>query len=199
MLPAYGILRNIKKKSKVGDIVPYPVRNSDDFITLKCTINCYKRSFIPYGTELWNTLDPATRHLTTLSSFSNALLNKSLYNSDQKKRKCLYTYGNRYANIIHSRLRVGCSQLNSHLCHNLRVKNSPECFCGANNETVYHFFFVCNRYNHFRLELFNTVSQVCPVTLKTLLYGDCSMSLDQNKIIFSSVHQFIIDTKRFDS
>ena len=32
----------------------------------------------------------------------------------------------------------------------------------------------------------------------TLLYGSSNLSFDENEIIFKAVHQFIIETKRFD-
>ena len=193
--PSY--LKNILP-NKVGDVVPYPVRNSENIVTIKCRLNCFKRSFFPHGIELWNNLDTDIRNSVTLLSFSNALKNKTLYSNEQKERKILHPYGNRYTSFIHSRLRVGCSLLNNHLCLNLCVKDNPSCLCGSNNESVEHYFFVCNRYTNSRTELINSVTQICEVNLNVLLYGNLSLTLDQNKLIFEYVHKYIKDSKRFD-
>ena len=39
---------------KVMDIVPYPVRNANDFIIPRYRVETFKRSFIVYGAGLWN-------------------------------------------------------------------------------------------------------------------------------------------------
>ena len=41
----------------------------------------------------------------------------------------LYSYGKRKCNIIHSRLRMGCSELNAHL-YDYHVIENPKCACG---------------------------------------------------------------------
>ena len=52
-------------------------------------------------------------------------------------------------------------------------------------------------YNAFYTEMFNSVSQVCHVTLDISLSGDSSLSIDTNSRIVLSVHKFIKDSKRF--
>ena len=46
-------------------------------------------------------------------------------------------------------------------------------------------------------ELVTTVSGICNPTLNVLLYGDPSLSLEQNKYIVKAVQDFILKSKRF--
>ena len=117
---------------------------------------------------------------------------------DKKRKRVLYNYGERSTNVIHSRLRVGCSKLNSDLCFNLRVKETPSCSCGSSIENAQHFFLDCTLWANLRTVLQRSVLQLANFNLNTLLYGDEKLSLDSNILIFKSVHKFIKDSHRFD-
>ena len=185
--------------NKVSDINTYPVRNSENFITKNYRLECFKRSFIPYGCALWNDLDLSIRNSASLSIFSNALVPPYFKNVEQRLQKTLYSFGDRFLCSMHCQLCVGCSKLNSHLYSNLRVLDSPKCSCGAAVESVHHYFFQCENYKDIRVTLMNSVSEICRVSLKLLLYGDAKLSGDDNKTIFSYVQKFIMDSKRFDN
>ena len=114
-----------------------------------------------------------------------------------KDQRILYNYGIRKVNIIHSRLRVGCSSLNYDLCINLRVKDSPLCSCGAPQETAKHFFMECPNFVGHRTELFNTVSNLTKNDVDVFLYGNQNISLEDNLAILECVQKFILDKKRF--
>ena len=94
-------------------------------------------------------------------------------------------------------MRIGCSKLNSDLCNNLHVIDSPQCQCGEPFETTYHYFMECQRYTDQRNTLIDTVQTITDVSLMTLLYGNDSITLEENIRVFDAVHKFIIDTKRF--
>ena len=64
-------------------------------------------------------------------------------------------------------------------------------------EDNHHFLLVCDQYTDLRRELLTTVSGKCNPTLDVLLYGDLSVSLEENKAIFLAVHDFILKSKRF--
>ena len=103
--------------------------------------------------------------------------------------------GDRHTQILHTRLRTKCSSLN----YDIFIRNlndSPFCRCG-NIENAEHFLLQCRFYRLQRLEMFNSVSQLCHVTLDVLLFGDSSLSLETNSQIFLLVHKFIKDSKRF--
>ena len=59
------------------------------------------------------------------------------------------------------------------------------------------FFFYCRYYREFRNALFQIVSEISTVSLHRILFGDETLSLQDNKKIFSSVHPYIVDTNSF--
>ena len=64
-------------------------------------------------------------------------------------------------------------------------------------EDNHHSLLVCDQYTDLRRELLTTVSEKYNPTLDVLLYGDLSLSLEENKAIFLAVHDFILKSKRF--
>ena len=52
---------------KVKDVIPYSVRNKDNFIVPPCRLECFKRSCIPSGINLWNELDINIQNSVSLS------------------------------------------------------------------------------------------------------------------------------------
>ena len=112
----------------------------------------------------------------------------------------LLYYGKRWPSVHHSRLRIGCSKLHQHLCHNLKVIPSPQCQCGYRVEDPVHYFFNCPLFTKARRILLGSIHSVTDVEVdvNTLLYGDPSLNMDINKQIFDSVHIFITDSHRFD-
>ena len=98
----------------------------------------FRRSFIPFTSRLWNDLDRTIRESPSLEIFKHAI--STCVTTGRNK---LFYIGKRLPAIHHARLRMGCSKLNMHLCHNLKVIPSPECRCGCPCEDPMHFFFSC--------------------------------------------------------
>ena len=106
-----------------------------------------------------------------------------------------YFSGDRKGQILHTRLRTGCSSLNYHLfCKN--IINDELCVCG-NREDTKHFLFVCPRFQMQRQIMVHKLLSMCNISLHVLLYGDNSLSFQQNVEIFQIVQDFIVRTKRF--
>ena len=73
-----------------------------------------------------------------------------------------------------------------------------DCVC-SENESNHHYLFDCPLYNHIRLTIFDKLRQIPrSVCLQTLLFGDDSQSLSDNKRVFEAVHSFIIASKRLN-
>ena len=151
----------------------------------------YKRSFFLHGIQIWNNTNVNIRNLPSITE-----LKLRLKPATSLFKEILY-YGERWASIHHARLRLGCSKLNSHLCHNLHVIPSPECPCGAAVEDEAHFFFHCPNFDQQRLNLQHHLVPEGNFTLKIILNGDPTLTLNQNKIVFDAVHEFIKDSNRF--
>jgi hypothetical protein len=142
---------------------------------------------------LWNDLDLETRQIPTLDSFKQAL------KEPKDRMLSILYYGKRWPSIQHARIRIGCSKLNEHLCNNLHVLPSPQCSCGWAIEDNMHYLFMCPQYNAQRIQMMNNIANIpVEINLDTLLYGDSDATDDNNYQLIEAVHQFILDTKRFD-
>ena len=62
-----------------------------------------------------------------------------------------FSVGERFVNIHHTRIRIGCSKLKGHLHFNLHVEDDPSCRCGFGIEDPYHFLFTCPLYAQIRV------------------------------------------------
>ena len=89
-------------------------------------------------------------------------------------------YGHERAlGVIHSQLRMKCSNLKAHL-FSLHVIDSPHCVCMGGIEDCYHFFFTCPLFITERNKLFDNVLHFCDFSLDVLLNGNSTLSLDDN-------------------
>ena len=55
----------------------------------------------------------------------------------------------------------------------------------------------CRYYLRQRLEMIQTISPLCRITLDELLFSDSSLSMNTNTSIFTAVQKFIVETKQF--
>ena len=173
----------------VNETSNYNLRNSNDIRTTNASSVQYYSSFLPSAIRGWNSLPEELRNSATLTSFKNRL------NQHTSITPKYYYTGDRHTQILHTRLRTKCSSLN----YDIFIRNlndSPFCRCG-NIENAEHFLLQCRFYRLQRLEMLNSVLQLCHVTLDVLLFGDSSLSLETNSQIFLLVHKFIKDSKRF--
>ena len=170
----------------------YNVRSKNNISEVYARTNLYSNSFIPAAIREWNKLPLSFRNSEDVVSFQSKL------NKDRPKINELYYLGNRKVNVIHSRIRMGCSQLNQDM-YKIGVMSSPTCACGISSENAYHYFFECSRFTRERNIL--QMSILClpgaTFTLNTLLHGGTKCSKGNNKIIFEAVHSYIVSTARF--
>ena len=174
---------------QVNDISRYNLRISNNIQTIRAKTNQYNNSFLPSVLRDWNTLPAETKQLNTLSSF------KYFLKKDNKPVPKYYYYGKRKTQILHTRLRTGCSSLNRDLFLK-NITDSPLCNCGS-IENVQHYFFHCRFFQHQRTLLLNDIRLYRTPTLNLLLYGDPLLSNEINQSIFHHVHKYILATQRF--
>jgi len=143
------------------------------------------------GTDLIRSgLDQDIWNETSLSRFKN----KCRVHLEREHN--LYYYGPRPLNVQMARLRIGCSNLHSHLCRNLHVEESASCKYGYADEDCVHYFFCCEAYAAHRLQLFRVIYQAT-LSIETILRGNANISLEDAIKILDATHQYIIDTGRF--
>ena len=170
---------------QVDAISRHNLRNSNDFKTT----SLYYNSFLPSTLRQWNTLSIETRQLNSLNSF------KCFLKEDKRTVPKYYFCGVRKAQILHTRLCMGCSSLNLDLFMK-NITDSPMCQCGS-IENTHHFFFHSNFYQRQCTILLISFAIYRTLTLNLLLNGDPSLSKATNEDILDHVHEYILDSKRF--
>ena len=151
----------------------------------------YFHSFLPSAISDWNNLTDDTRNADTVESFK-----RKIHENTVVIPKHYYTRSHQLQ-ILHTRIRTGCSALNNDLFLK-NILESPLCACRSGDiENADHFFLKCMLYNEHRLELFRKGSQFCDLTLDVLLKGNLTLSFETNMEIFKSVQRYIQSTKRF--
>ena len=174
---------------QVNAISHHNLRNSNDIHTIRSNTSLYHNSFRPSTLRQWNSLPVEVRQLNTLSSF------KTFLKKDLQSVPTYYYCGSRKAQILHARLRTGCSSLNMDLFHK-NITESPLCRCGSIEDTQ-HYFFHCRFYQGPRNTLLNACTTYQNPSLSLLLFGSSTLSLEANIAILEHVHKYILDTKRF--
>ena len=94
-------------------------------------------------------------------------------------------------------MRMKCSNLNSDL-YDLHVKDNPSCMYCNQIEDANHFFLSCPMYTVEREQMIDTIhQQIDNIDINTILYGNESISIEQNQTIFQTVHEYIKNSGRF--
>jgi hypothetical protein len=172
----------------------YGLRNREDLDPIRTRLNLYANSFFPRTVKDWNDLDRERKNLPSIGAF------KANHRRRLPIRNALYYFGGRLEASIHARLRIKNSPLKDDLCNELHVIDSPLCPCGTGEiENAKHFFFKCSLYDNQRAVL---VQNLLPYTISErefmhLLNGIPHADHLTNTHIFSAVHQYIRETKRF--
>ena len=177
--------------SSVGSSVEYRLRNSNNIQPIACRTNIYANSFLPSVIHDWNKLPDEIRNNPSLKSF------KQFLNKDYKETPKRYYEGSRKSQVLHTRLRTGCSSLRSDLFRK-NIIDDPLCSCGQ-EEDIDHYFFQCTNYTVCRQIMFNEISSVINnIDSDALLYGSNDLSHNDNVKIFQAVQKFIVSSKRFE-
>jgi ribosomal protein S17E len=109
LITVYKIHNNLVP-TYLQDILPsirntvsgYVTRNSSDYSLPKCRLELFNKSFIPDTVEKWNNLSTNTRDASSITSFK-----KHIQNSVDKPPR-YFSFGKRFINVIHTRLRHNC-------------------------------------------------------------------------------------------
>jgi len=156
----------------------------------KFRLEKFKGSLLPDLIRKWNALDPNSKLITDIKEFKKKITHNISSNP-------LFYFGDRKANIIHSQLRMHCSNLRHHL-YELHVIDDPVCLCGLDVEDTKHYFMNCPLYNTNRTSLINTINALSNFSVDVILYGDDNIDIELNCIIFAAVHDFILESERFN-
>ena len=150
-----------------------------------CRSNLYKNSFLNKTVRDWNALSENAKNIRPLAQFKTFL--------DKDRKKVPIYSGERICQILHARLRLGCSSLNADLYRNY-LREDDKCTCGL-PETATHYFYGCNNYVFIRNRIIATIP--FPTNTDILLSGCPLYDNDVNGEIFAQVHKFIVDSNIF--
>jgi hypothetical protein len=200
MLKTYfNIMRDKRMPDSIRNMIPdkvaqrttHNVRSKEKLCQPRARTVTYQESFIPATTREWNLLPPEAQSTTTLEAFKEYLQKPS------KPPDYVYFCVSRKAQVLHNRLRLGCSGLKQHL-YLKNICDSPICDCGREEETPIHFLLVCENYDDIREELYTATREYRERPAEILLEGSNELSCDQNQTIFAAVQKFIIKSERFN-
>jgi hypothetical protein len=118
----------------VGETNNYNLRNHHNVSQTTYRLSISQQSFFPSTTKLWNLLDPRIRQLSTFESFKYTL--KQHYYKNAKPRS-YYNIGNRYLNILHTKIRNNCSALHNDLFHDNLIHLVLVVFSGLINSITW--------------------------------------------------------------
>lgn len=78
------------------------------------------------------------------------------------------------------------------------IIDSPNCFSGE-IESTHHYLFKCPKYSRQRNSLFRKLLQLRNIrpSENLLLFGSPDLDIDSNTIVFTTVHNYISQSKRF--
>jgi len=167
----------------------YNLRTNNNLTQPAARTETFKNSYFPTMVTTWNTTDQTITSIPTRSALRNTL------NCHNPKPNPYFTLGRRKLNIVLARMRMECSELNSHLFA-YHVIPSPHCECGGGLETNTHYFLECPLYTVHRTRLIGQLRLLeVNLSLDNLLYRTSDTDLDQR--ITTLVDEFIVATNRF--
>ena len=179
--------------NRFQEVHTYNTRHNNAFPLPRTRTSLYASYFLPSTLKLWNSLPPEIKDSPSLSILKSRLTSRFHHDIVPK----YYYYGPRLTQILHARLRMRSSSLNEHL-YIKNIIDNPNCLCGE-IESTYHYLFKCPKYTRQRNILFRKLFQLLNIrpSENLLLFGSPDHNIDSNIIVFTTVHQYISQSKRF--
>ena len=174
----------------VSSRTEYNLRNINDICSIKCRTQFYARTFLPSTINMWNHLG-----INILKGKSLKIFKRHISHNDIIAPNYYNHLHNQHSQVIHSKLRLRCSDLNSHKFKRF-VSEFSNCECGHGYEDNAHYLLYCPRFITYRNENYRLISHL-NINEKLLLFGNPQLSFLTNCLIFDCVQKFIESTKRF--
>ncbi len=130
------------------------------------------------------------------------------------KRNPLFAYGSGKASVHVARMRMGLCPLNQYRFNYNYIQDASCPACGFRREDLSHYFLDCPAYQAARVTLFQSVgvivSDIFPdihhvhtkrmkdSLVKIMINGDSRLDMEINHIVFDSVYDYVVLTRRMD-
>ena len=117
----------------------YSLRNADNIQNINTKTALYSNSFLPSAVRNWNDLPCEAKQIDSINSFKYFL-------ARERERAPVYYYtGKRLCQILHTRLRTNCSNLNYYLFS----KHLPiSCYNSYPSVVWWSHFIACRKHSH---------------------------------------------------
>ena len=206
-----NMLHKIKRKAPryLLDVIPATreqltsrtLRNSNDISLPPNRLTSFKNSFFPATIRRWNRIPEEVKSIQCIRTFKQALAQVF----DLTKPPPYYSLGHKTDNILHTRLRLDLSGLNSHLYRiNSSHVDSPHCSCEPVPETVKHYLFLCPKYTLQRKELEASLKTCIKNYTRLTLNDKLAVLVFGHKLnkatglaVAAAIQTYIRKTKRF--
>jgi hypothetical protein len=182
------VVRLIPERTRERNM--YNVRRQEYITMPRTSSQAHYRSFLPATIKKWNALSEEHRGIPSAEEFKAAI------RPDKHRTPAQYLTGDRKAQILLCRLRVGNADLNLNL-YERNLEPSPTCLCGAPEESTEHFLVECPDYDQEHTDLRNKIGPGIHITRDLLLKGDPNLMDGTNLRIAKATQEYIIETKRF--
>ena len=164
--------------------------------------NYFNNSFFPFCVREWNDLSTAIKHSKSLSIFK-----KSILQAIRPNFSSVYNIFDPIGLKLLTRLRTNLSHLREHKFHH-KFKDTPSsvCRCNVENETTKHYLLRCSFYIDLRKTLLVNIDIIVGTMsnlpdddlVHLLLYGNNTLSIDDNSAVLRCTITFLKDSGRFD-
>ncbi len=156
---------------------------------------------MPSSIQIWNDLPIGVRSIKSYKALKSKI--KKVSAKEVPKH---YYYGNRRQNILHTKLRLGCSDLNFDK-HHIGLVPDDLCTCDLNeSETANHYLLECGRNLVSKVKMLDTITDLLTnrnkenlLNIRLLLCGSTDLNYNDNCAIFEAVQVFIMESKRFET
>ena len=173
----------------VRETTNYPLRNNNNVTVPFTRTEISHRSCIPSSISLWNSLN--LRETSSVATFKYQLKNLRT----NSKVPSYFINGDRYLSKLYARIRNNCSYLKNDLYIN-HLSPSPNCGCANVRDDAEHFFFRCPYFEVKRMAMFHSINTFHLLNLQKILFGDDTLSDNDNLVLFNAIQNFIKDSGR---
>ena len=182
----------------------YGLRSDNVLNFIKCRTNPYSNTFYPHSVKIWNEIGPEFRQSDSLSIFKSKTLKMVRFS-----KKSIFDIHNTKCIKRLYQLRVGLSPLRHHkMRKGFRDTPTDICHCLRSPETTEHYLIHCDLYTEPRINLFHVITPILEshglnlhgdLLINLLLYGNNTLSYDENKAILTATLTFILKSTHFET
>ena len=167
----------------LSQVNQYNTRNINSIRVIHTRTQLYFNSFFPKTIRRWNLIPSEIQNNPSLAIFKKKL------NPLRVNIPIIYNTGSRKSQILHSKLRLECSDLRFHL-YRRNLCASPLFSCGSIENTE-HYLLHCPKYNDIRRTTIHTLTDYTNINIVLLLYGLPDLDVRTNRHVVEVISVYL--------